>query len=157
MRKQFAIALVAILLFSVPVIVPTAILASENVYTYFRFTDTVTELWHESYDGADRTYAFPVGDLDGDGKEDVLVQLSEYNDDTGETTAKVFAKREYYGSQLWKAESDGTIWVSGPLVGSRPWDLFGLIGSGQMRGPADLNGDGTANILLGPEDKVYAV
>ena len=113
-------------------------------------------LWEESVTGAD-IFAQSAGDLDGDGKGDVLVRTAEYDSATDTRSEKVIAKRGYDGTHLWTAESDGSIWVTGPLWGPVPWDLLELIGSGQMGRPADLNGDGIANILLGPWDEVYAV
>ena len=57
-------------------------------------------------------------DLDGDNKDDVLVNSRSYGSGTGKTTASVYAKRGYDGHQFWSqnvtgdGEYDTDIWVS---------------------------------------------
>ena len=90
-------------------------------------------LWEEPLDGFG--WALSVGDLDGDGKADVLlVQMSTTEHDTASgtstTTATVIAKRGYDGEQLWEEQVTGTELF-----------LFAL--------PAgDLDGDDQADVLV---------
>lgn len=100
-------------------------------------------LWEEHVNGTGwiPPSALLVGDLDGDGKDDVLVQMSSTELDmaSGNITmrATVIAKRGYDGKRIWTTESDGPIWVGSA------W--------------ADLNGDEVADVLLGSHDQVYAL
>ena len=93
-------------------------------------------LWEEPVTGTAGTNisAFGAGDLDGDGMDDVLVQISSTERDTAvgtsTTTATVIAKRGYDGEQLWEEQVTGTELF-----------LFAL--------PAgDLDGDDQADVLV---------
>ncbi|MCW3133023.1 MAG: VCBS repeat-containing protein, partial [Methanophagales archaeon] len=100
--------------------------------TYFRFTGNVKQLWDESHEGVDWTQAYPAGDLDGDGKEDVLVQTSEYVWATDTRTATVIAKRGYDGTHLWSESisvTDGYCWINAIPAG-------------------DLDGDGKDDVIV---------
>ena len=144
-----------------------------HTYEYDEATDTKTEkviakkgengahLWEESVSCADWNCwidAYSAGDLNGDGKDDVLVHMSEYDEITDTRTETVIAKRGFDGTHLWTAESDCPIWVAGAYWGpwilsessSSPWDRAEI-------GGYDLNGDGIDDTLLGTYDTVYAV
>ena len=97
-----------------------------------------------------------AGDLDGDGKEDVIVNKRECDEAMNITTTTVIAKSGYDGTQLWMAESEGYIAVTTEVIGKT-----GSLGQNRA---ADFNGDGIANVLLvscdsayGSCDRVYAV
>jgi hypothetical protein len=51
--------------------------------------------------------AYPAGDLDGDNKDDVIVNSWSYNSVTDEETAGVYAKRGYDGHQFWSQSITG--------------------------------------------------
>ena len=108
MRKHFAVAMVVILLLAVLMTV-MSVSALEDDYTYFRFTGDVTELWHESHEGANWTLANPAGNLTDDGKEDVLVFTNSYDETTKTETTTVIAKQGYDGTHLWEESVTGTV------------------------------------------------
>jgi hypothetical protein len=94
-----------------------------------------TQLWEESVSGSSSVIsASQAGDLDGDGKEDVLVQMAEYNETTNTTTKTVIAKRGCNGTQLW--EENGTV------KGLELWIFDVALPAG------DLDGDGKADVLV---------
>ncbi len=141
MRTQRALAIIAVVvLFSVLMVVPTVMSFSDDDYTYLRFTGTVTELWNQSHEGASWISASAVRDLDGDGKNDVIVNQCECDEAMNTTTATVIAKRGYDGTHLWMAESKGYIEVT--------TDVTEKPGSPGQSRAADFNGDGIANVLL---------
>ena len=131
MKKEFAIAIAAIMLLSVLMVPPVmSELGMEDENTYFRFTGNVTQLWNESHEGANWVYACPAGDFDGDEKDDVLVFTRKYDDTTGTETATVIAKRGYDGEHLWAESVSGTeSSISADPVG-------------------DLDGDGKEDVLV---------
>ncbi|MEA3281971.1 MAG: VCBS repeat-containing protein, partial [Euryarchaeota archaeon] len=70
-----------------------------------------TELWGHSIvyktRWIDDIPVYPVCDLDGDGKEDVLVHTRSYDSGTNKTAASVYAKRGYDGYQFWSQSVTG--------------------------------------------------
>ena len=135
MRTQCAVAIIAVVvvvLFSVLMVVPTVMSMSDEDYRYFRFTGNVTELWNQSHEGASWTSASAVRDLDGDGKEDVLVLTSVNNEATNTTIETVIAKRGYDGTHLW--EENVTVGPSGDGIDAYP--------------AGDLDGDGKEDVLV---------
>jgi hypothetical protein len=81
-----------------------------------------SELWIQSivYEtgGIEDIPAYPVGDLDGDDKDDVIVNSRSYNSSMDECTASVCARRGYDGHQFWSQNVTGDgeygayIWAS---------------------------------------------
>ena len=87
-----------------------------NIHTYDDTTRTETgqviakrgydgeRLWDESVSASNgycEIWAMPAGDLDGDGLDDVLVNIHAYDDTTRTATGQVIAKRGYDGEHLW--------------------------------------------------------
>ena len=75
-----------------------------------------TELWRQSI--VYETHwvgdipANTVGDLDGDNKDDVIVNSQSYDSATDEETASVYAKRGYDGHQFWSQSVTGEdVWL----------------------------------------------
>jgi hypothetical protein len=122
MRKDFAVTLVAILLLAVLMSVMSVSALD------FRFTSNVTELWQEPHEGANWTYANPVGDLDGDGEADMLVLTVTYDETT--KTETIIAKRGYDGSHLW----DDSVAGHKSAISAQP--------------TGDLNGDKKEDMLV---------
>ncbi len=91
------------------------------------------QLWNDSVSGTASAFisAYPAGDLDGDGKDDVLAQMSstEFDMTSGTTTMRttVIAKQGRDGEPLWEEPLDGFGWA---------------LSAG------DLNGDGMDDVLL---------
>ncbi|MBN1762681.1 MAG: hypothetical protein JW878_06375, partial [Methanomicrobia archaeon] len=121
------------------------------LYEYNYSTDEETEtliakngttgehLWEENVTGFGWDYVdlwgYGVPDLNGDGTADVLVWLNGYNDSTDEETETLIAKNGTNGKHLWE-ENVTTI--------DTEWDYVDLWGYGVP----DLNGDGTADVLV---------
>jgi hypothetical protein len=109
MKKEFTIAIAAIMLLSVLMVPPVmSELGIEDENTYFQLTGNVTQLWNESHEGAKWTRASQAGDFDGDEKDDVLVFTRKYDDTTDIETSTVIAKRGYDGEHLWEESVSGT-------------------------------------------------
>ena len=101
--------------------------------------------------GGDRVRVAAFGDLDGDGKDDVLVQMSSTERDkasgTSTTTATVIAKRGYDGEPLWEESVTGTelflfVLPAGDLDGDDQADVLVQIG-----GYNETTRDKTATVI----------
>ena len=95
-----------------------------------------THLWEESVSitgGYCSIYGYPAGDLDGDGLNDVLVQLYKYVDATDTRTEKVIAKKGSDGTHLWE-ESITTTYPDYGGIWAMP--------------AGDLDGDGLNDMLV---------
>jgi len=94
------------------------------------------ELWSQSivYEAGwiDDIPAYPVGDLDGDGKDDVIVESGSYDSVTDEYTASVYARRGYDGHQFWSQS------VTGPPYGAYMW----------AESYCDLDGDDLDDVIV---------
>jgi len=99
--------------------------------TYFDITGNFAILWKESED-VDSTWAWIAGDLDGDGSDDVLVNMYEYDDITGATTSTLIAKSGIDGTHLWKES----------VSVSNGWCEIWAMPAG------DLDGDGSDDVLV---------
>ena len=136
MRKQFIVAIMALLFLAVLMV--TAVMSvPAKEHSDFRFTGNVTQLWDEPYAGANWTNAFSVRDLNGDDKADVLVLTSSYNEATGTETATVIAKRGSDGEHLWEEPVTGTAGTNisafgaGDLDGDKNEDVLVLISTSE--------------------------
>ena len=95
---------------------------SPTTYIYtFEYVSAVngcdgTELWRQSivYETSwiGDIPAHPVGDLDGDNKDDVIVNSMSYDSVADEQTASVHVKRGYDGDQFWSQSVTGEgVWM----------------------------------------------
>jgi hypothetical protein len=104
-----------------------------------------TELWRYDLESAtgEATVgdvpAHPIGDLNGDGTDDVLVIVSSQSSDAGKTTATVSAIRGENGAKLWSQTITGDT-GSGYAFGDGTY-----ISSPE---PCDLDNDGKNDVLL---------
>jgi hypothetical protein len=90
-------------------------------------------LWQENITNAMWGYlAFPAGDLDGDGKGDVMVQYAE-DIGGGQVKCTVIAKRGYDGHHFWSED------ITGPT---------GVTGMAAYPPKANLDGDGGDDVLV---------
>ena len=104
-----------------------------------------TELWRHDLESATVEVtvgdvpAHPIGDLNGDGTDDVLVIVSSQSSDTGETTATVSAIRGENGAELWNRTVTGDTGYG-----------YGFGGDTYIRNPVqcDLDNDGKNDVLL---------
>ena len=95
------------------------------------------QLWNESVSGTLGTIisASRAGDLDGDGMEDVLVQMRSIEFDIASSnsvmTTTVIAKRGSNGENLWEEAADGNAWAisAGDLNGDDKGDVLVQISS----------------------------
>ena len=116
---------------------------NSTTYTYtFEYISAIngregTEIWGQSIvyaTGWIGVPTYPVGDLDGDGKEDVIVGSRSYDSDTDEYTVSVYAKRGYDGNLFWSQSVTGD-----GLYGAFMWaDQY-----------CDLDGDGKDDVVVG--------
>ena len=92
--------------------------------TYFDITGNFAILWEESED-MNLTWAWIIGDLDGDGSDDVLVQLYKYDYTTDTRTEKVIAKKGSDGTHLWEESIKTTYPDYGGIYAMPAGDLDG--------------------------------
>ncbi|KAF5430664.1 PKD repeat-containing protein, partial [Candidatus Methanophagaceae archaeon] len=102
--------------------------------------NTGTYMWEESVTGMDPViYVLPVGDLDGDGLNDVIVSEHIHYQSTDTTTSRVIAKKGKNGKPFLEVQSNEFIWVARGAYGY------------------DLNGDGKNDLVLGIPTEIYAL
>ncbi len=77
--------------------------------------------------------AYPVGDLDGDNKNDVIVNSRSYDSTTDEYTCSVYTKRGYDGHQFWSQSVTGD-GVYGAYMWAYPY--------------CDLDGDNMDDVIV---------
>ena len=74
------------------------------------------QFWNQSVTGESVSLLVsPYCDLDGDNKDDVIVESWSYNSSMGEYTTSVYAKRGYDGHQFWSQSVTGervSLWAS---------------------------------------------
>lgn len=119
---------------------PATFTAIRNITLIAKRGNNGTHLWEESVTDSGWTnllYGNSAGDLDGDGKEDVLVQMvtDEFDPATNmsATIVSVIAKRGEDGMQFWNESVHGT-------------DLTSLLGCPLRE---DLDGDGKIDVMVG--------
>jgi len=100
-----------------------------------------SHLWEEAAAENSLIFAFPAGDLDGDGWGDVIVNLLEIDLDTWEIALQVITKKGNNGTHLWEAESNELIWVAASCHGYEH----------------DLNCDGKNDLLIRICTEMHAV
>ena len=88
-------------------------------------------LWEESFSGSNvGVQGWTLGDLDGDGLVDVLIQTMERDWETGTGTSSLIARKGSNGAHLWEQSLSGSAaWIS-------------------VNGVEDLNGDNMADVFL---------
>ena len=91
--------------------------------------NTGAQMWEESVTGiAPAIYALPVGDLDGDGLNDVIVSEINYNETTFMPMASVIAKKGKTGAHMWEVSVTGAFTYASPA--------------------GDLDGDGLNDVIV---------
>ncbi|MCK4736388.1 MAG: VCBS repeat-containing protein, partial [Methanophagales archaeon] len=91
--------------------------------------NTGAHMWEESVTGiAPAIYALPVGDLDGDGLNDVIVSEINYNETTFMPIASVIAKKGKTGAHMWEVAVTGAFIYASPA--------------------GDLDGDGLNDVIV---------
>ena len=130
-------ALVALSLASITAVAPvSAESAPKSGEGHLNITGNYSILWQEPLE-ADETSgaagAYPVPDMDGDGKPDVLVRTTKYYSSTNIRTAKVTAKKGTDGTHLWEESVSAT--------GEYSCDILSFQAG-------DLDGDGLGDVIL---------
>ncbi len=96
-----------------------------------------TLLWEES-ETTSGVYTFgidaEVGDLDGDGWDDIIIGKWKYNETTNTTTVNVIAKAGKEGTHLWEEAVNES--------GADNCDFF-------AEWAGDIDGDGLADVIMG--------
>ncbi len=91
--------------------------------------NTGAQMWEESVTGmALAIYALPIGDLDGDGLNDVIVTEIIYDETTFMPISSVIAKKGNTGAQMWEESVTGTAIYASPA--------------------GDLDGDGLNDVIV---------
>ena len=92
--------------------------------------NTGAHMWEESVTGmAPAIYALPIGDLDGDGLNDVIVSEINYNETTFMPIASVIAKKGKTGAHMWEVAVTGAAFIYASPAG-------------------DLDGDGLNDVIV---------
>ncbi|KAF5430913.1 PKD repeat-containing protein [Candidatus Methanophagaceae archaeon] len=92
--------------------------------------NTGAHMWEESVTGmAPAIYALPIGDLDGDGLNDVIVSEIKYDETTFMPIASVIAKKGKTGAHMWEVAVTGAAFIYASPAG-------------------DLDGDGLNDVIV---------
>ena len=102
-----------------------------SVTVHAKRGETGVDFWSQSVTGENvHLVAYSYCDLDGDGKNDVIVESVSYDPGTDETNVTVYAKHGDTGDLFWSQSIAG----KDALLGAYPY--------------CDLNGDGKSDVIM---------